>query len=293
VVLPFHGYNRDLFDNIEANFWEQGLAGRLLFIPLEHIDANFPLDSPLKSKGREFHIRLIISELNKIPDIREVRSTEKWMEKYIHVGGEVIENRNIAVDELKASGRTTTSPEKRAKTKLPQLIVKLSIIYCAEREGWKEATNDKGEKYYYLEMDEIDFDRAMKDFNIHVQGYVEAYNTYQQRKQPDVKLRSTAEIESKITKILKKPLKGSRYTIDFKENHEDSPNPYTITAVVTPDDKGDYVKYSAIYNHLKAVGWKKTLDEMEAAGKVEIIDKNRFKNGKAIEIRGEQSKKGA
>ena len=151
--------------------------------------------------------------------------------------------------------------ETNAEGKYPQMVIKLSMIHCASRRGWKE---ENGNKFFLLDVQDIE--NAIKDLKMYKENFLWAYRVYQLKKTSSSKLEKIDEERKTVFYILENTPKEEK--MNFRT--ESSKN------IGYKDKNGEYVKLSYIYaktrwNH-KTV--KNVLDAMVFSEEIETIKVN-------------------
>ena len=252
-----------LYQQLNDDFWEQGFAFRCLFIKPEEIPfSRFDLD---KTK-RKIVIEEIINEIIELRNIKYAIPSDDWENKYNEFIKPIHDRGNEEIKKLNSAD--TTSIEDKADKKYPEMVIKLSMIHCASRGGWK--TDEENTKYLYLEMQDIEM--AITDLKIYKQNFIQAYNTYLFKKQNAIKLEKIDEEKKRIFKLFDEinlpQYKKYHYNIEYKKLEDG-----VTHAIGVQSDDGDYVSRS--YFASRTQWTKKTLNDvlssMDDASDIEII----------------------
>lgn len=147
-----------------------------------------------------------------------------------------------------------TDMEKKADKKYPEIVIKLSMIHCASRDGWKEKD---GTKYLYMELEDIE--NAIKDLEIYKENFIHAYNSYLYKKRDKAKIEKIPdEDRKKIIRLIREAPMDKR--MEYREEYGEDKK---LHLMGFKSKDGKYVKKSYIYNK---TGWgRKTILEVLGA----------------------------
>ncbi len=238
-----------LYQYLNDDFWEQGFAFRCLFIKPEKKEYE-PMGSDIE---RETAIIGITTEMLKLFQIERAFASEEWWNRYNEFVRPIVERGNAEIDKLEMA--ENTDMQTKADKKYPELVIKLSMIHCASRDGWKEKD---GRKYLWMELQDIE--NAIKDLEIYKQNFLHAYNAYMFKKRDKAKIEKIPdEDRKKVIRLIKEAPPDQR--MDYTEEWDKSKEDYVITAFKSKE--GKYVKKSYIYNK---TGWNsKTVNDVIGA----------------------------
>ncbi len=246
-----------IFNHLTDDFWEQGFAFRTLFIKPEAIiyKGMHNIEDP------KLTAKKIAGEIIELREIFYATATDEWWSKYNKFVAPIFERGNEEIKILESGENLNI--ELGAEKKYPEMVIKLSMIHCASRRGWKE---ENGRKYFLLDVQDIE--NAIKDLKIYKENFIWAYRSYQLKKSETRKRENVGEETKIIFRILENipPDKKMKIKAEKKENGETIYRAYK-------DPSGEFVSVSNIYSKIK---WnKRTLDPilntMEMAEEIEII----------------------
>lgn len=231
-----------LYQHLSDDFWEQGFAFRCLFIKPEKKNYS-PMTGEME---RQTTIEGISNEIAALSGITRAFADNEWWNRFNQFVEPIVERGNDEIDNL---NRAENSPiEAKAEKKYPEMVIKLSMIHCASRDGWKEA-EDEGIKIKYLWLELQDIENAIADLWKYKESFIAAYNTYQFKKKNPAKLEKIDEERRIVLKILEESPPEERY--DYREEYGDDKKLH-VYAYKTPE--GKCVKLSYIY---RKTNWNK------------------------------------
>ena len=252
-----------LYEQLTDDFWEQGFAFRCLFIkPEETPFTGFNLHN----NQRDLEIQRIINEIIELRDVKYAVPSDDWALKYNEFIKPIHDRGNEEIKKLNSAD--TTGIEDKSDKKYPEMVIKLSMIHCASRGGWK--TDDEGKKYLYLEMQDIEM--AIIDLEIYKENFIQAYNSYVFKKSESIKIEKFGKERERIFKLFDEinlpQYKKYHYNIEYKKLEDG-----VTHAIGVQSDDGDYVSRSYFASRTQ---WTKgtlngVLSSMEDAVDIEII----------------------
>ena len=236
-----------LYQHLSDDFWEQGFAFRCLFIRPEKKNYS-PMPEEIE---RETAILGITTEILPLRQIERAFADDEWWKRYNEFVKPIVERGNDEIDTL--DNAENAPIEIKAEKKYPEMVIKLSMVHCASRDGWKE---DDGSKYLRLELQDIE--NAIADLQKYRENFIAAFNTYQFKKRTPTQIEKIDEERKTVLKIIKNSPQEERY--DYREEYGDDKKLVQI-AYHTP--QGKYVKLSYIY---KQTHWnQKTVKDVLGA----------------------------
>ena len=256
-----------LYQNLSDDFWEQGFAFRCLFIRPEKKEYE-PMGGDIE---RETALEGIISEIKPLYQIERAVATQEWWDRYDDYVKPILEKGNNEVDKLLSAENVDI--EDKAEKKYPEMVIKLSMIHCASRDGWKEENGTK-----YLIMEARDIEDAISDLRIYKENFIQAYNSYEFKKREKARIEKISDEERKkvMTMIEEAPAdeKFEYREEDVTPNTKKGWDEEGIRLIAYRTSKGRYISKSYIY---KKTRWnKKTVDDvltaMENAEEIEEIE---------------------
>ncbi len=246
-----------LYQHLGDDFWEQGFAFRCLFIRPEKKEY-LPMSNNVV---RETAILDITTELLDLYEIEGALASDEWWSAYNDFVKPIVERGNIEIDSLDSAENIPI--EDKADKKYPEIVIKLSMVHCASRSGWKETD---GHKYLWLDLQ--DLQNAISDLHKYKENLISAYNIYQLRKKSPAKLEKIEEERKTVHRLIKEAPPEQRY--DAREEYGDDKKTH-IFAVQSKD--GKYIRSSYIYRKTR---WSKStvnsvLGAMGNAEEIELI----------------------
>jgi hypothetical protein len=237
-----------LYQHLSDDFWEQGFAFRCLFVKPEKKNYE-PMGSDVE---RETAILGITKEILALYQIERAFASPEWWNRYNEYVKPIVERGNDEIDKLDMAENIDL--EAKAEKKYPEVVIKLSMVHCASRDGWKE---EDGAKYLWMEPKDIE--NAISDLQRYRDNFIQAFNSYTFKKREMAKIEKISdEDRRKVIKIIREA--PPQYRFDHREEYGDEKKLHS-TLYQTP--KGKYVKKSYIY---KKTGWnKKTLEDVIGA----------------------------
>lgn len=150
---------------ITDSFWMQGLAFRLLFIPVEKT----PYQSIFyDNHDRDYYIEEIGRALAEIREIQNVSATEEFKKLYNQTMATIHDQQQNEWEDIES-----VPIEIQAMKKWPKIALKLSMVNCASRGGWTEMNGVKT-----LQLDAVDLEITMKELEEYKQAMVDAYDKF-------------------------------------------------------------------------------------------------------------------
>jgi hypothetical protein len=265
-----------IYQYLNDDFWDQGFAYRCLFIKPEasrYTGMNNP-DARIANEK-------ILNEIIELNSIQYAEASEEWKKKYDEYVAPII---NAGAEEIETLQTGENVPiENRAMKKYPEITIKLSMIHCASRRGFKEENGTK-----YLFMEKQDLQKAIDDLNIYKENFLLAYRSYQLKKREPTKMEKLDEERKIVFRIFENLPKSERMNITTEKMGDD------IVNRASKNEAGEYISVSNIYAKTR---WNKktvkaVLETMQEADEVEIIEaytsNKTYKKSKLIrDIRGE------
>ncbi|MCL4480132.1 MAG: hypothetical protein M1113_01430 [Candidatus Thermoplasmatota archaeon] len=268
-----------LYQNLSDDFWEQGFAFRCLFVKPEKKEYE-PMGGDIE---RETAIEGIISQIKPLYQIERAVVSQEWWDRYNDYVKQIVERGNNEVDKLLSAENVDI--EEKAEKKYPEMVIKLSMIHCASRDGWKE---ENGIKKLFMEKEDIE--NAISDLRIYKDNFIQAYNSYEFKKREKARIEKISDEERKkvMTMIEEAPLEER---FEYREE-VDPPTRYrgedeeNTRLIAYRTSKGRYISKSYIY---KKTRWnKKTVDDvltaMENAEEIEEIEAEREGSKRGITL---------
>lgn len=237
-----------LYQHLSDDFWEQGFAFRCLFVKPEKKNYE-PMGGDVE---RETAILGITTEIRELYRIEGAIASQEWWNRYNEYVRPIIERGNDEIDKLQMA--EDIDMDEKAEKKYPEMVIKLSMIHCASRDGWRE---EKGAKYLWLELQDIE--KAISDLQRYKENFIQAYNSYEFKKREKAKTEKISdEDRKKVLKMIREAPPESRF--DYREEYGDDKK---LHMIAFQSVKGKYVTKSYIY---KKTHWnRKTLIEVIAA----------------------------
>ena len=90
---------------------------------------------------RETALEGIISQIKPLYQIERAVASQEWWDRYNDYVKQIVERGNNEVDKLLSAENVDI--EEKAEKKYPEMVIKLSMIHCASRDGWKEENGIK------------------------------------------------------------------------------------------------------------------------------------------------------
>jgi len=247
---------------LNDDFWEQGIAFRSLFTRPEK--AGPYLRFSTDDTARQIAVETIVSELIPLLDIEKVEKTRDWWELYNPYREKIRLKGDQEIDSL--SNGQETPMELKADKKYPELVVKLSMIHCASREGWVIHDGKK-----VLLMTSEDLIKAIKDLDRFRENFLFSYNAYLRKKSAPMRLEKIQELRDMIRDVIEKAPKEFRY-VPIPGEVDKSTGQQKIYAGKNPE--GNYVCKSYLYKKFDYT--RKSLNEILAtlsdAEEIEVIE---------------------
>lgn len=210
--------------------WTQGFGWRQLIL----LDRNRVQELPITSKSlsdMEAMNAKIITALKEIKKIRRAETTPEFEELLNKYYRDELRKKN----EIEAKGEeirlTLEWAEVEATTKIPEHLIKLSMISAASRGNIDEQGT--------LILDVKDMEYAVEQFWDYVSKNIQFFTLWTQK-------RTTANISANIEKIsqIMKALKDEGHSFDLEYNKEED-------AWIVIEDKGGWIKHSALLKRSK------------------------------------------
>ncbi len=221
-----------LFQHLSDDFWEQGYAFRCLFIKPEKKEFE-PMGNGIL---REEAIKNIATQMEPLYEIQEATATEEWWEKYNEFVKPIVERGNEEIDKLNTAENTDI--EDKAEKKYPEIVIKLSMIQCASRDGWKE---HEGRKILVMELQDIE--RAIVDLQTYKDNFISAYASYQFKKKTGVKMEKVdTSVRKMVLKIINEAPEDQRYSYRVEEGEDKK-----LHSVAYKSEEGKYVTKTYFY----------------------------------------------
>ncbi|MCL4480403.1 MAG: hypothetical protein M1113_02835, partial [Candidatus Thermoplasmatota archaeon] len=220
---------------------------------------------------RETAIEGIISQIKPLYQIERAVASQEWWDRYNQYVKPIVERGNDEIDKLLSAENVDI--EEKAEKKYPEMVIKLSMIHCASRDGWKE---ENGMKHLIMEVQDIE--NAIYDLRIYKENFIQAYNSYEFKKREKARIEKILDEErKKVVTMIEDAPPEERF-----EYREEDVTPITnrgwdeerIRLIAYRSNKGRYISKSYIY---KKTRWnKKTVDDvltaMENAEEIETIE---------------------
>ena len=198
-----------LYQHLNDDFWEQGFGFRSLFIKPE----KKPYEPLRDGSVREAAIQGIIAEMIPLFNIEGALATEEWWRRYNEYVKPIRERGNDEIDKLEMAENTEMA--EKAEKKYPEIVIKLSMIHCASRDGWKEKD---GVKYLWMELQ--DLENAIRDLETYKENFIHAYNSYLFKKRDKAKIEKIPdEDRKKIIRLIKEAPPDQR--MDYRQEYGD------------------------------------------------------------------------
>ncbi|MCL4337465.1 MAG: hypothetical protein M1129_04070 [Candidatus Thermoplasmatota archaeon] len=230
------------YEHLRDDFWDQGFAFRTLFIKPE----KNPYLKPESTFKRQYAIENICQELKGLLEIKRAIATIEWNTEYQEYVKEIRDKLEIEADLFDTPNRLPI--DIAAIKKYPELVVKLSMVRCASRQGWEVKDGIK-----HLLLTDDDLHAAMLDLGEYQNNCIAAYNTYQVKKEAPMKVERNIQERKNILNAIRNI--ETRY--ELQTEMDEKTEEFVITSV-NVSDKGEWVRKSDV---MRKTGYsKRTMD---------------------------------